>query len=167
MGHSRQRLPAGISEIAEAIGDRAALELVLWRWARSAERAMARGKPVPRAVSVHVPAEAAAVHPFAPLLGRDLARALSAALPGETITCQVPTWLLDHVILWRGLADMAQGMSPSEVSRRYGKDASSWSRAWNRPERHNPMRDVHENIAAECIALLLRRKVDTHANSER
>jgi hypothetical protein len=160
MGHRRRTLPSGIAELGEVIGERAALELALWRWARSAERAMSQGRPLPRGVSLHVPATAEAGHPFGDLLGEELARALSAELPGATITCQVPEWLLDHFLLWRGLDLMAKGASPAEVSRLYGKDPSAWSRVWNSPPRHNPLSEVGENIAAECSSLLLRRRHD-------
>lgn len=121
---------------------------------------MERGQVPPRSIAVHVPIRAAIDHPLVGALGLEAAEALSASLPGETIACQVPEWLLDHYLIRAGLAAMAAGATADMVARRYGKHASAWSRLWqarNRKPRSSPLDDVAENVAREVVALLLLR----------
>ncbi|WP_284266122.1 hypothetical protein [Roseicyclus amphidinii] len=122
---------------------------------------MARGQIPPRSIAVHVPIRVERDHHITEALGLEVAGALSAAMPGATITCQVPEWLLDHYVIRAGMAAMAAGAPAELVARRYGKHPSAWSRLWqsrNRKPRLSPLDVVGDNIAQEVVALLLLRK---------
>jgi len=72
-------LPASVQQIAEVIGQDAALQLVR-RWPRKARTADGTARPV-----IYVPAKVPPSHPLAEILGVEAALKLSAAYGGEIL----------------------------------------------------------------------------------
>lgn len=148
------------------IGARAALELVLWRWARISERRWP--EPPPAEVSLVIPKRrpdrprlrAAEGAHWLDLLAPELAAALTDALGGERVDCRVPAWLVENYLIDAALRRRSEGATWAEVSAVFGKSESllrrrNAERAGGRP---NPLLEINQNVAAEVVNLLLRRK---------
>jgi hypothetical protein len=154
MGNKHTNLPSGISDLAEVLGPKLALEIVLWRWARAAERS----RVPPRAISLHIPLQ----NPCDPdhwlhIMAQEPRQTLIAERGGENITCQVPKSLLERMLVNRGMLDMCSGASAITVARRYGKTPKRWRDLFNKPPRPSFIEEVNENIAAEVTLLLMAR----------